>query len=239
MEGRDQHISSRFDADLKALEDLTQNMGSLVAGQLVHAVTAITRGDLEAAGRVLTRERRVNEFDMTGQEAGIQLLAVHHPLARDLRWVSCLTRVVSELERVGDEARKLAQMGQRRAIDSGGECPELFTGIPALAEEALLLLDRALRSLLKRDVELAVTVVQSDKRLDGLFQGALRRLATYLMQDPRNVGWTIDAVFALKALERVGDHAANMAEQLIYAVKGKDVRHIQAEHLSEGYLDQA
>lgn len=237
MDGVNQHILSRFDADLHQLEKLVQDMGALVAGQIGHAVNAITRGDLEAAARVLSRERKVNDFDMAGQEAEIQLLATHHPLAGDLRWVSCLGRVVSELERVGDEARKLAEMGQRRAIHCDGECHVLFTDIPRLAEEALLLLRRALRSLLERDVALAVSVVQQDQRLDGLFQGALRRLATYLMEDPRNVGWTIDAVFAHKALERVGDHATNMAEQLIYAVKGKDVRYIQAEHLSEGYLD--
>lgn len=237
MDGSDQHILSRFDDDLRELEQLAQAMGALVVGQLSHAVNAIAGGDLEAAARVQTRERKVNEYDMAGQEACIQLLATHHPLAGDLRWVSCLGRVISELERVGDEARKLAEMGQRRAVEPGGECHQLFDDIPLLAEEAILLLTRALKSLRQRDVELAVSVVQRDKRLDALFQGALRRLATYLMEDTRNIGWAIDAIFAHKALERVGDHATNMAEQLIYAVKGKDVRYIKAEHLSEGYLD--
>jgi phosphate transport system protein len=232
------HILTRFDDDLKGLRQLTLTMGASVAALVGKAAAALRHGDGGLARQILHQVKRIYERDMQGQEEALRILATHNPVARDLRLVLCLARSISELERVANQAKKVALIAQRRYTDAPYSLGlSIFADVSDLADAALSMLGDTLRALAEDDIDLAVAVVQRDGRLNQLFEGAMRRLSTFLLEDARNIGWVMDAIFALKAMERVGDGATNVAKQLIFAVKGVDVRYIKAEHLAEGYLD--
>jgi len=235
-----EHILSRFDDDLDGLRDLGLDMGSVAQGLVDKAVHALTQSDAGAARQVVHQEKRLKELDMEGQEEGLRILATHNPVARDLRLVLCMTRCISELERIGSQAKKVALIAEREVDEPNYARLDaaIFNDVIGLAEVARDMLDKSLRAIRTADVKLAVEVVQADDRLDQLFEGAMRRLATFLFEDARNIRWVMDAIIALKAMERIGDHAANMCTQLIFAVKGKDVRYVKAENLSAEFLDR-
>ncbi|MEJ2575747.1 MAG: phosphate signaling complex protein PhoU [Gammaproteobacteria bacterium] len=235
-----EHILSRFDDDLDGLRDLTLRMGEAAAALAAKAVDALAGADAGAARQVIHQVKRINELDMEGQEEGVRILATHNPVARDLRLVLCLTRCVSELERVANQAKKVALIAQREVDEPSYAKLDaaIFADVLNLSTVAMDMLAEALRAVRESDVALSVAVVRADERLDQLFEGAMRRLATYLFEDARNIRGVMDAIIALKAMERIGDHAANMAAQLIFAVKGVDVRHIKAETLSEDVLER-
>jgi phosphate transport system protein len=232
------HIVQRFDAQLGSLKGLVLEMGQLVLQQMRESQTALTDGDTGAARQVVHRDREVNAMDMKGQELCLELLATRQPVASDLRFVMAMSQAINNLERAADEAKKLARTLLTVFGDGGMQpIPAIFQDSERMTELAIDLMERALAAVQDLDVDKAVAVVQDDQLLNETFQGGLRRLATFLFEDARNVRHVIEAVFVLKALERIGDHASNIAEFVIYAVKGKDVRYIQAEHLSSGYLD--
>lgn len=240
MGGAGDHILSRFDDELEEFRALALTMGGMALAQVQHAVAALTTGDLAAAHQVCTREKRIDQFDMEGQELSIRLLAVHHPVARDLRFIVAVSRTITDLERVGDEAEKIARLviadlqEQHRFVDL-----MLFDAATDLMTMVTGMLDRSLDALRSSDVAAAVAVIQEVSRVDRYSDAATRRLATYILEDVRNIKVVMDALVVLKGLERVGAHAAHIAENLILYVTGKDVRYIKAEHLSEGYLDPA
>lgn len=234
------HILTRFDDDLEGFRCLALNMGEVALMQVQRAVGALVSGNVNDARLVLARERRLDEFDMEAQEKSIQLLAIHHPVARDLRFIVAVSRTITDLERVGDEAKKIADLVidnfdvHHRFIDL-----ILFDAAQELMGVVGELLAKSLDAIEGDTVDTAVTVIQQARHLDGHFDGAMRRLTTYILEDARNIRAIMDAVIALKALERVGDYAVNIAENVILTVTGKDVRYIKPEHLSEGYLDPA
>jgi phosphate transport system protein len=232
------HIVQRFDAQLGSLKGLVLEMGQLVLQQLREAQTALENGDTRLARQVVHRDRDINAFDMKGQELCLELLATRQPVASDLRFVMAMSQAINNLERAADEAKKLG----RTVLEVYGEggmqpVPAIFLDAERMTELATELLEDALEAVQELDVDKAVAVVQGDQLLNDTFHAGLRRLATFLFEDARNVRHVIEAVFVLKALERIGDHASNIAEFVIYAVKGKDVRYVQSEHLSSGYLD--
>jgi len=232
------HIVQRFDAQLGSLKGLVLEMGQVVLQQLREAQTALQDGDTGIARQIVHRDRDVNAFDMKGQELCLELLATRQPVASDLRFVMAMAQSINNLERAGDEAKKLG----RTVLEVYGEggmqpVPAIFLDAERMTELATELLEDALEAVQELDVDKAVAVVQGDQLLNDTFQAGLRRLATFLFEDARNIRHVIEAVFVLKALERIGDHASNIAEFVIYAVKGKDVRYVQSEHLSSGYLD--
>ncbi len=232
------HIVQRFDAQLGSLKGLVLEMGQLVLQQLREAQTALQDGDTGIARQIVHRDREVNAYDMKGQELCLELLATRQPVASDLRFVMAMAQSINNLERAGDEAKKLG----RTVLEVYGEggmqpVPAIFLDAERMTELATELLEDALEAVQELDVDKAVAVVQGDQLLNDTFQAGLRRLATFLFEDARNIRHVIEAVFVLKALERIGDHASNIAEFVIYAVKGKDVRYVQSEHLSSGYLD--
>jgi phosphate transport system protein len=236
MEGG--HIVQRFDAQLGSLKGLVLEMGQLVLQQLREAQTALQDGDIAIARQVVHRDRDVNAYDMKGQELCLELLATRQPVASDLRFVMAMAQAINNLERAGDEAKKLGRTVLTVYGDGGMQpVPAIFLDAERMTELATELLEDALEAVQELDVDKAVAVVQGDQLLNDTFQAGLRRLATFLFEDARNIRHVIEAVFVLKALERIGDHASNIAEFVIYAVKGKDVRYVQSEHLSSGYLD--
>jgi phosphate transport system protein len=232
------HIVQRFDAQLGSLKDLVLEMGRLVLQQVRDAAQALEEGDTTLARQVVHRDRDINTFDMKGQELCLELLATRQPVASDLRFVMAMSQVVNNLERAADETKKLGYVvGRVYGENDLQPIPSLFQDARHMAASAVELLEDALEAVEELDVDKAVAVVQDDEQLNEAFHAGLRRLATFLFEDPRNVRHVIEAVFVLKALERVGDHATNIAEFVIYAVKGKDVRYVKAEHLSSGFLD--
>jgi phosphate transport system protein len=232
------HIVKRYDQELAKLRGLTLEMGELALEQVRAAVEALCREDVELARQVLRRERQVNNADLIADEAAISLLAMRQPLARDLRLVVGLSKTITDIEHIGDEAKKIADATIANLEKDSGRLPGvLVRDARSMSELATLMLDRALEALAENDWAMAVEVVQTAPRLDDELQAGLRRLSTYLVEDPRNVGHVINIVLIIKGLERVGEHAQNIAESVIYYVKGRDVRHVKAEQLSEGFLE--
>jgi phosphate transport system protein len=232
------HIVKRFDSEIADLWTQVLEMGLRVIDQLDLALEAFYQQDLSKARYVAARERLVNEMDMTATETCAQLLAKRAPLATDLRLFLSLSRIIMELERVGDQAAKISRI----TIDIFGvehlvPVPELLLDVSAMHSLARDLLCNAVQAVENEDVDLAVSVAQRDKELNDLFDEALRRFSTYLLEDPRQIGVVIQMVFLTKALERVGDLAGAIGVHMIYAIKGKDVRYMNKDHLSEGYLD--
>jgi len=233
------HTLRRFDDDLESYRALTLNMGETALAQVQQAVTALTTGNVNVAHRVCDNEKRIDQFDIEGQEHSIKLLALHHPVARDLRFIVSLSRTITDLERVGDEAERIAQLvienfdEHHRFIDL-----ILFDAADEMAGVVVEMLKHSLDAVEQDNVDLAVQVIQQEDRMDKRLDGSMRRLATYMLEDARNIKVIMDAVIILRALLRVAAHAANICENLILYVTGKDVRYMQAAHLSEGYLDR-
>jgi phosphate transport system protein len=238
MKGEGEHILSRFDDELEGFRSLALNMGEVALVQVQKAVAALTAGDVQQAHYVCERETSIDQLDIEAQERSIKLFALHHPVARDLRFIVAVSRTITDLERIGDEAEKIARLvienfeSNHRFIDL-----ILFDAAEDLMSVVADMLARSLDAVERDDVDLAVAVIQDAAKLDRYFDAAMRQLATYILEDVRNIKVVMDAVIVLKALERVGAHAANIAENVVLYITGKDVRYIKAEHLSEGYLD--
>lgn len=231
------HIVKRYDKEIVQLRSLLLEMGQAVLEQLKEAVAAMDTRNLDRARRVIHRERRISDMDMSANEECVRCLAMRTPVASDLRLVISLSKCINDFERIGDEARKIAHVTLRLFEHPPHlSRPPLLYDVSVLAGKAIRMLSGALDVIESENLELAVHVIQSDNEVDSLFRDSLRRLGTYLLEDPRHIGTAIDVIFVLKALERIGDHAQNIAEHLIYAVSGKDPRYIKKEHLSEGYL---
>jgi phosphate transport system protein len=224
--GTGEHTVKRYDQELSQLRGLVLEMGGLVEEQIKSAVKALDDEDFKTAREVIARDQVVNGLEVKASDLGISLLALRQPAASDLRLIMSLSKIITDLERIGDEAEKIARMVVH-IYDSSNSPPSnrLFRDVMTMAHLALNMLHDAMDALARQDVEKAVEVTQGDDELDREYQSALRRLMTYMMEDPRTIGHGIDVMFMIKALERMGDHAKNIAEYIIYMVKGKDVRH--------------
>ena len=220
------HIVRGYDVDLAALRMKLLEMGGLVLDQVKCAVRALTHADADLARRVLAREQEVNEYDLHIEEDSIALIARRQPMGSDLRIVISIARAVADLERIGDEAKKIA----RYAAGENVEHPSPPSGKLArdarnLSRLALAMLRDALDSFDRMDPRVAAEISRRDLELNAEFQAALRHQVTLVMEDPRSLQSTLAAVFVLKALERVGDHAKSIARHVVYLVQGRDVRH--------------
>jgi phosphate transport system protein len=229
------HILSRFDGDLGHFRTIVLEMGRRVENQVVLAGEALATCDVVKARRVIHEHRKVRDLDMEALEANTRLYAIHQPVARDLRFVLTLSRAVYDLERIGGEAVRVADIAERlyEYQPSVRDCV-IFEDVRRIAAPAVSLLGRSIKAIADEDVQLAVEVALEGKDLNDSFEGAIRRLATYLMEDPRNIRWVIDATLGIKAMERIGDHACSIARNIIYSVTGKDVRHVNMANLQFG-----
>lgn len=233
------HTVKRYDAELARLLGLVAEMGDMVAEQISFAVQALVRQDTGAARNVIDRDHLVNGIDVVADEVAVNLLALRQPMGSDLRLIMAASKTVTDLERIGDEAKKIARLAIRIYDGEGRGSPriELFRDVRAMELLASHMLRGSLDALKHRDFDKAVEVVKGDRELDKEFQSALRRLTTYIMDDHRNIGHVIDVVFIVKALERIGDHSKNIAEYVVYLLKGKHVRHVGADAIREDELD--
>ena len=220
------HLSTQFDAELSGVSTRVLEMGGMVESQVARAVYALTQFSGEVASEVLATEERVNAMEIEIDSDLSSIIARRQPTARDLRLLIAISKTIANLERVGDEAARIARTVQR--LINAGVSSRLRLPVNDLAHEselAVTQLRKALDAFARLDVDKAVEVLKSDDLIDQEFEGLMRKLITFMMEDPRTISSSIDLVFVAKAIERVGDHAKNLAEQVIYIVKGTDVRH--------------
>jgi phosphate transport system protein len=222
----EKHLSTQFDAELSGISTRVLEMGGLVESQVAQAVLALTTFSGDIASVVLKQEEVVNAMEVEIDRDLSSIIARRQPTARDLRLLIAISKTIANLERVGDEAARIARTVQR--LINAGVSSRLRLPMSDLSFEAELataLLRKALDAFARLDVERAVEVLKQDDQIDKEFDGLMRKLITYMMEDPRTISSSIDLIFVAKAIERVGDHAKNLAEVIIYVVKGTDVRH--------------
>jgi len=222
------HVSKQFDADLSGLRGHVLEMGGLVESQINAAVEAYASGETGSVPEVVERDRRVNAFEKIIDDETVQVIARRQPTASDLRLVMGVTKIVTDLERIGDEAKKIAK-GARRVHEAGNLQVPRATEVRHVAEEAVAMLRRALDSFARLDVALAGEVIAADANVDAEFKSLVRQLVTYMMEDPRTITTAIDILWIGRAIERIGDHAKNIAEHVIYIAEGRDIRHTGKE----------
>jgi phosphate transport system protein len=222
----DKHLSTQFDAELSGISNSVLEMGGMVESQVAQAVYALSNFSGETATQVLQQEERVNQMEVEIDRDLSTIIARRQPTARDLRLLIAVSKAIANLERVGDEAARIARTVQRlinTGVSSRLRLPVADLGFEA--ELAVAQLRKSLDAFARLDTSAALAVLKSDDQIDQEFDGLMRKLITYMMEDPRTISSSIDLVFVAKAIERVGDHAKNLAEAVIYIVKGADVRH--------------
>ncbi|MBL8288929.1 MAG: phosphate signaling complex protein PhoU [Rubrivivax sp.] len=220
----DKHLSTQFDAELAGISTRVLEMGGIAESQVAQAMVALRHFSAETAEQVLRQEARVNQLEMEIDRELGAIIARRQPTARDLRLLIAVHKAIANLERVGDEAARVARVVQR-LIASGASTRLPVADLRFESELAVAQLRRALDAFARLDTAGALEVLKHDDQIDREFEGLLRKLITYMMEDPRTISASIDLVFVAKAIERVGDHAKNLAEAVIYVVKGADVRH--------------
>jgi phosphate transport system protein len=222
----DKHLVSQFDNELNGISTRVLEMGGMVESQVAQAVYALTHFSNETAAQVIQTEERVNQLEIEIDRDLSAIIARRQPTARDLRLLIAISKTIGNLERVGDEAARIARTVQR--LVNTGVSSRLRLPVSDVSFEATLAiasLRKALDAFARLDTAQALAVIKQDNEIDQEFDGFMRKLITYMMEDPRTISASIDLVFVAKAIERVGDHAKNLAEQIIYIVKGTDVRH--------------
>ena len=227
----DKHLSTQFDSELNGVSSRVMELGGLVEAQINLAVFALSRFDGEAAQQVIDAEARVNAMEVEIDRELSSIIARRQPTARDLRLLIAISKTTANLERVGDEAEKIARM-VHAIIGKGGAGRTLPSSeLHTEAQLASAQLRKALDAFARLDVPAAVAILKEDDLIDQEFDGFVRKLITYMMEDPRTISASLDLLFMAKAIERIGDHAKNIAEFIIYIVNGADVRHTSLEQI--------
>jgi len=225
-----EHTSKQFDAELEAVRAKVLQMGGLVESQIRLAIEALVNGDVSEMNRVINNDHRVNAMEVEIDEICNQIIALRQPAAGDLRMVMTVIKTITDLERIGDEAEKIARMGKLLSQRKSLILPS-FTEIRHAAELALDMLRKSLDAFARLDLAYAAQVVRQDQMVDEEFRSIMRYLITFMMEDPRTISTALEILFVAKAIERIGDHAKNMSEYVVYMVKGKDVRHVTVEEI--------
>jgi len=217
------HTDRAFEEQLGQLRTAVLEMGGLVEEQIGHAVRALIQRDEALAGATIERDHTVNRFDVEIDDLSLKLLALHQPAARDLRLITTALKITTDLERIGDMATHIAE----RAIELAAELPiKPYIDIPRMADLARDMLHRSLDAFVREDTEMALGVCASDDAIDQLHEQLFRELLSYMVENPSTVSRAMRLLFVSKYLERVGDHATNIAEMVIFMAKGRSIRHL-------------
>ena len=222
-ESYQQHISGKFNTELESLRSHTLAMGGKVEQQLTMALEALLRMDSGEAELIVRRDSDINQMEMAIDDECATVIAKRQPTASDLRLVIAIIKVNRDLERIGDEAAKVAKQAVR--VSEDGMSPSSFIELRHIGTLVGVMLRQALDAFARLDVEQAVGVVRGDAEVDKEYGSAMRSLVTFMMEAPRNIGVILNEMWALRSLERIGDHACNIAEHVVYLVQGLDVRH--------------
>ena len=230
-----EHISRQFDNELETVRARVLQMGGLVEKQITDAIEAMSNGDLELMNKVEEEDRRVNAFDVSIDEMCQHIIARRQPAATDLRMVMTVIKTTTDLERIGDEAKKIARMSKMIYEAERINMPR-FREIHHMSTLVLDMLHKALDAFARLDLTEAAHVVRADLHVDEEYRLIIRHLITFMMEDPRTISTSLETLSIAKALERIGDHAKNMCEYIVYLVKGKDVRHTSVEEIEREAL---
>jgi phosphate transport system protein len=222
-----EHTSKQYDAELESLRTRVLQMGGLVENQIVSAIEGLGAADTQIFKDVIRREKEVNDIELEIDELCNHILARRQPAAVDLRSVIVAIKMIRDLERIGDEAEKVARMGMMIADAGKHFVPKV--DLHRIASNAIAMLRKVLDSYARVNAVSAAEVVKADIEVDDEFKAILRQLITFMMEDPRTISRSIEILFIAKAIERIGDHSKNMSEHVVYMVKGRDVRHLGPE----------
>ena len=225
------HISSQFNENLEDVNAKFMAMGGLVEQQVANAIHALLDTNLDLAIKVQEEDNNVNQHERDIDEALTLILARRHPAASDLRMVLAMSKANTDLERIGDEAAKIARIAQ--ALSEDGESPRGYMETRHIGNQVRIMIREALDAFARLDAEAALHVMRADADIDREYSSAMRALMTYMIEDPRHISRVINVMWVLRSLERIGDHARNISEQVIYMVKGLDVRHTDFEQIEE------
>lgn len=237
--GMTEHTNKQFDVDLENVRSLFLRMGGVVEAMIQEGIDALANGELPLVDKVREREKEVNRLEVEIDECISHILARHQPTAIDLRMLLAVSKMLTDMERSGDEAEKVANVARR--IHEGEIRHIPVIELNHMASGVMDMLRQALDAFARLDAVQAAQVLRSDKSIDKEWKAALRNLITYMIEDPRTISHSIDMIFVARALERIGDHAKNMSERVIYMVRGADVRHTgvkNAERQARGETDQ-
>ncbi len=227
-----EHIFKQYDAELEAVRAKVLEMGALVEQQIIDALESLVSGNQKLAKNVIKKDHLVNTLEVQVDEDCSHIIARRQPTAGDLRVVLMMIKTITDLERIGDEAAKIARFALK-ATESTQKLTPRFVEIKAMANTARNMLHMALDAFARSDATKVVKIARMDEEVDEQYQAAIRQLITFMLEDPRTISISLEVLFIAKAVERIGDHAKNISEYVVYMVKGKDVRHISMEEMEE------
>ena len=225
-----EHISKQYDADLESVRAKVLEMGNLVEQQMVDAMESLTKANPTLAKTVIKKDSLVNALEVQIDEDCSHIIARRQPAAGDLRMVLMMVKSITDLERIGDEAAKIARFALKSSENERKLTPR-FVEIKAMASTARDMLHMALDAFARSDATKVIEIAHMDEEVDEQYQAAIRQLVTFMLEDPRTISVSLEVLFIAKAVERIGDHAKNISENVVYMVQGKDVRHISLEDM--------
>ncbi len=227
-----QHISRQFNDELENVRQRVLTMGGVVEEQIEQSLEALANIDADLSKEIIERDQKVNAFEVAIDEECTRILAKRQPAAGDLRLIVAIIKTITDLERIGDEAEKIARMANHIALSMETSMPSKnFGAIMHLGNHVKVMLHEALDAFARLDVDAALKVAQKETTADKEYNAITRQLITYMMEDPRSISSSLDVMWSARSLERIGDHARNICEYVIYLVEGKDVRHVSLEEM--------
>jgi phosphate transport system protein len=226
-----QHTTKQFDVDLANIHTRVLQMGGEVEQQIVRAMAALETDDISLADAVIEHDHTVNRHEVELDEACTHIIARRQPAASDLRTIMMVIKTITDLERIGDEAKKIAK--KARALQTADTPFKARVPLQHAAALALDMLRKALDAFARTDASVAAQIARQDKEVDAEFKAIMRQLITFMMEDPRTISSSLDVLFIAKSIERIGDHAKNLSEYVVYMAKGRDVRHIGIEGIEQ------
>jgi phosphate transport system protein len=225
------HISHQFDRELEDIRSKVLAMGGLVEEHIHKVLECFAKGDFDEAEYVAVNDFKVNALEVEIDDDCTEILLRRQPAATDLRLVLSVSKTITDLERIGDEAEKIARL-VLNLRGSGGISP-YYLGMLSMGHHVRRMVRAALDAFARMDSESAFKIAQEDREIDAETDAIMRYLITYMMEDPRSITRVLDAVLSVRAFERIGDHARNICENVIYLVEGKDVRHVALEQVEQ------
>jgi phosphate transport system protein len=227
-----EHIYKQYDAELEAVRAKVLEMGSLVEQQIVDAIQSLVTSNNKLATSVIEKDHMVNTLEVQVDEDCSHIIVRRQPTASDLRMVLMMIKTITDLERIGDEAAKIARFSQK-SIETDRMWTPRFAEISSMSNLAREMLHMALDAFARSDATKVLEIAQMDQELDEHYQMTIRHLITFMLEDPRTISMSLEVLFIAKAIERIGDHAKNISEYVVYMVKGKDVRHISIDEMEQ------